>query len=93
MTKPTTYPYTAWVLQPSFKPKEVTFVRHDKGWSDEDYGCESGSGRVYRRDAIHAAKTDAITFGNAEVRRMQLALDKKQERLNKKRETLTKAAQ
>ena len=92
MTKPTTYPYTAWVLQPSFKPKEVTFVKHCESWSGEDYGCESESGRVYRRDAIHATKTDAITFGHAEVRRMQLALDKKQESLNKKREALTKAA-
>ena len=93
MTKPTTYPYTAWVLQPSFKPKEVTFVKHYEGWSGEDYGCKSESGRVYRRVAIHATKTAAITFGNAEVRSMQLALDKKQGSLNKKREALTKAAQ
>ena len=93
MTKPTTYPYTAWVLQPSFKPKEVTFVNHCEGWIGEDYGCESEGGRVYRRDAIHATKTAAITFGTAEVRRMQLAIDKKQESLNKKREALAKAAQ
>ena len=92
MTKPATYPYTAWVLQPSFKPKEVTFVKHDEGWSGEDYGCKSESGKVYSRVAIHATKADAITFGHAEVRRMQLALDKKQESLNKKREALTKAA-
>ena len=93
MTKPTTYPYTAWVLQPSLKPKKVTFVKHYKDCLTEDYGCESESGRIYRRDAIHATKTDAIVFGNAEVRRMQLALNKKQDSLNKKREALTKAAQ
>lgn len=92
MAKPTTYPYTAWVLQPSFKPKEVTFVERALAYGIEDYGCVSEAGKWYRRDQIHATKTDAIIFGHSEVRRMQDDLKKKLDSLEKKRDALAKAA-
>lgn len=87
-----TYPYSAWVLQPSFKPKEVTFVRHSTNWNgSEDYGCETQSGKCYQRSQIHPTKAAAIAFGREEVKRMQGDLDKKQASLNKKTESLDKA--
>jgi len=91
-TIPKTYPYKAWVLQPSFKPKEVTFVEQALAYGIEDYGCVSETGKWYRRDQIHATKTDAIIFGHSEVRRMQDDLKKKLDSLEKKREALAKAA-
>lgn len=87
-----TYPYAAWVLQPSFKPKEITFVSHYLGWgASSDYGCIAQSGKLYQRCQIHPTKAEAIAFGRSEVERMRADLKKKQDSLDAKVSALDKA--
>ncbi|NPS81517.1 hypothetical protein [Pseudomonas aeruginosa] len=50
-----TYPYKAWILQPSFKPKEVELVKPYVGWGAH-YGDETASKKVYRLDEIFPSK-------------------------------------
>lgn len=83
------YPCPGWVLQPSFKPKEVTLMG-PCGY--ENKYIEAGNGKWYARSDVYATKTDAIRGGWAHVKRQQEALDKKQAALNKKQEVLRKAA-
>lgn len=86
------YPYTAWILQPSFKPKEVELVKHYTSFGDKDYGDETASGKVYRRDEIFSSKAEAIEEGWRRVEKQQADLEKRQESLDKKKTALTKAA-
>lgn len=87
-----TYPYTAWVLQPSFKPKEVELVKHYTSFGGTDYGDETASKKVYRLDEIFASKADAIAEGWRRVEKQQSDLEKRQESLDKKKAALTKSS-
>lgn len=87
-----TYPYKAWVLQPSFKPKEVELVEHYGSWRGDDYGDMTASKKIYRRDEIFASKAEAIEEGWRRVEKQEADLGKKQESLNKKKTELTKAS-
>lgn len=85
-----TYPYTGWVLLPSFKPTEVLFIK--PYWpSEPSRGDESGSGKHYPLSWIHPTREAAIAFGWKEVERMQADIDKRTENLRKKRAALLKA--
>ncbi len=88
----TTFPYAAWVLMPSFKPVEVTFV----GFYYESplYGSwhETDDGRSYHTGKIHQSKAAAIAWGLADLAKQQAAIDKKQQNLNKRRAALDKAS-
>lgn len=86
-----TYPYKAWVLQPSFKPKEVELVKPYVAWSDH-YGDETASKKVYRLNEIFPSKEKAIEEGWRRIKRQEADLDKRQESLNKKKTALTKAS-
>ncbi len=86
-----TYPYTAWVLQPSFKPKQVEFVRNYVTWG-RDYGDESASGKIYMKGDIFPTKEDVINEGWRRVEKQEADLEKKQASLNKKKTELTKAS-
>ena len=84
------YPYKAWILMPSFKPAEVEFTEHYPGWSGEDYGCKTASGKVVRRDEIFASRALAINGGRlrlekhrAQIAKLQLEHDKKLAALKK----------
>lgn len=82
-----TYPYTAWTLQPSFKPVEVQIVRNYHGtWEQTD------SGKTIMAAALFPTKEAAIADGWKRVEEMQAALDKRTENLRKKRAALNKAA-
>ena len=84
----TTFPYTAWVLMPSFKPVEVTFVDTYCGeWH------KTQAGKAYHHTVIHQTKAAAITCGLADLKKQQAAIDKMQQNLNKRRAVLEKASE
>ncbi|TKD30029.1 hypothetical protein [Azotobacter chroococcum] len=81
-----TYPYTAWVLLPSFKPKLETFVCH------ASYGHEEvQTGKWYLPDAIYETKAKAIAAGREKIKTQLADLEKRREKLNKKIASLDKA--
>lgn len=84
----TTFPYTAWVLMPSFRPAEVTFVKTRFG---EWHATESG--KPYHPSVIHQTKAAAIAWGLAALAKQQADIDKKQQNLNKRRAVLEKASE
>lgn len=85
-----TCPYTAWVLQPSFKPKEATFTRHVTSMG-EHYGSEANTGKWYRSKEIFPTKEDAIFAGRLRIDQLQADIDKRITNLNKKKAALDKA--
>lgn len=86
------FPYTAWVLMPSFKPVEITLVEAQRfPFSDQWHKAESG--KTYAVGSIYSAKHAAIAAGHVELIKQQAALDKKQANINKRRAALEKASQ
>lgn len=81
------YPYQAWVLTPSFAPKQVTVVEPDR-WSNGWLPTESG--KHYQASDIYATKALAIQGGWDRVATQEAALKKKVESLEKKKSVLTK---
>lgn len=84
----TIFPYTAWVLMPSFRPAEVTFVKTRFG---EWHATESG--KSYHPSEIHQTKAAAIAWGLADLAKQQAAIDKMQKNLDKRRAVLKKASE
>jgi hypothetical protein len=78
------------VLQPSFKPVEVTFVE-PYHWLNEHRADKTKSGRAYRLEHIHPTKEAAIAHGRLELKRIRIDLDKREENLKKKTAALDKA--
>lgn len=84
------FPYTGWVLMPSFKPVETIFVEasmYSKGWH------KSQGGKTYSTQDIYATKDAAISAGHIDLHKQQAALDKKQANIKKRRAALEKASQ
>lgn len=87
-----TYPYKAWVLQPSGKPKEIELVEEDFSWSDHSDWDITSAGKSYNTTSeVHATKDAAITAGLAALDVQQAKLTKQQANLDKKRATLIAA--
>lgn len=86
------YPYTGWVLQPSFKPKAVVFVEPYRSYSREDYGDIAESGALKARSEIYLTERDAFDAAYAKLAAMEADLEVKRERLAKRRATLDKAS-
>jgi hypothetical protein len=85
------YPRQAWVLLPSFKPKELTIVEHCRNWGagmDWDY---ADGGKAYNVDKLFDTKSDAITAGRAQIAKLQADIAKRQDTLNKRIAALDKA--
>lgn len=83
------FPYTGWVLMPSFKPVELTFVEDhwgDGGWHRAE------SGKDYSIYDIFPDKHSAISAGHVALVKQQLAVNKKQANIIKRRAALEKAA-
>lgn len=81
-----TYPYQAWVLMPSFKPKEVELVARARlDWE------ESSTGKWYHHTELHPSKAEAIAAGWEKIRIQQADIDKRQAKLNKRIVELDKA--
>ncbi|MBO9679512.1 MAG: hypothetical protein J7556_14820 [Acidovorax sp.] len=86
--KTTNFPYTAWVLMPSFKPVQITLERISNGSTSYDEWHKAESGKFYHTDKIHPTKAAAIAWGLADLAKQQAAINKKQENLNKRRAAL-----
>lgn len=86
------YPYTAWVLAPSFKPKQVEILKRYSSYSPESTWELSDSGKFYLRSDLSETKELAIASGWKRVEAMQLKLDKMEDSLRKKRAALNLAA-
>lgn len=82
------FPYQAWVLQPSFKPKEVTIVR--RSWLTDSHH-EEVSGKCHHLGQLHPSKAAAIQAGREQIEKQRVDLAKRQERLNKRIAALDKA--
>ncbi|UBB15469.1 hypothetical protein [Comamonas odontotermitis] len=80
------FPYTGWVLMPSFKPVELTFVKDRGGWHRAERGKD------YSIHDIFPDKHSAISAGHAALVEQQLAVNKKQANIQKRRAALEKAA-
>jgi len=90
MVEITEYPATAWVLQPSFKPVEVTLTRrlHEHGYQGWH---ATAKGQPHHQDKLHATKHEAITVGRAQVATLEADLVKRRASLNKRIAALDKA--
>ncbi len=86
------YPYKAWVLLPSFKPKEVELVRVYGSYGLYAEYDQSANGKLYHAEHdLHPTKAAAIAVGRERVAAQQADLAKRQERLNKRIAALDKA--
>lgn len=85
------YPYTGWVLMPSYKPKQETFVREANFFNRDLYGVTE-AGKYVSSGEIYASKADAIAAGRARLDEQHEKLKKMQERVNKRHAALDKAA-
>lgn len=87
-----TYPYAAWVLMPSFKPKQVELVKAYGSWGGEpaDYDLTS-EGKPYHPTELHSSQANAIAAGRLSLERQRIDLDKKLANLAKKHTALDKA--
>ncbi len=87
-----TYPYKGWILMPSFKPVEVELAKLYGSYSMPDYGDQTASGKVYRREDIFPTKEAVIAAGRDRLRTQQANLDERQASIYKRLNTLTKAS-
>lgn len=86
------YPRKVWVLQPSFKPVEITVVGQYASWSRDDYGDTSDKGKTYPVDSMHKTLDLAVAHGRLECERIRADIEKRTENLSKKIAALDKAA-
>lgn len=84
-----TYPYKAWVLMPSFKPKEVELVEKYSAYYTE-YDQAAG-GKSYHLSELHHSKSAAIAEGRERAAKQSADLAKKQASLAKRIAELDKA--
>jgi len=85
----TTYPFTAWVLTPSFAPKQVELVR---GSYYADWHSTEAK-KNYHDSELYTSKEVAIEAGWRRLDEQTSALKKKADNINKKKATLTKHSQ
>lgn len=88
--KKRTYPYQAWMLQPSFKPVEVTITKCAYAHSYSDWD-ELSTGRALHINFLHPTKAAAIAAGRAAVAKAEADLVKRRQNLDKKIAQLNKA--
>lgn len=86
-----TYPYKAWILQPSFKPVEVVFEKKYECFGGYEYGDLTIAGKLVHRGDIFESKDSAIAEGFLRLEKQQSDLDQRQAKIEKKRATLNKA--
>ena len=87
-----TFPYTGWVLMPSFKPKQEQFVKVYGDYVNKHDWHITDKGKTVHIGDIHPSKQAAIAVGHARLQQQQNDLDKKQANINKRRAALEKAA-
>lgn len=83
------YPYTAWVLTASFNPKQVVITGPYQYGAK--YGDQTGGGKLYQHSDLHPDLPSAVRAGWAKIYEQQADIDKRQDRLNKRKAALIKA--
>jgi hypothetical protein len=83
-----TYPYTAWTLQPSFKPVKVKIVGP---YGNGRFWDRSDAGKDFAIESLFATKADAIASGRSRLADQQTLLDKKAANIAKRYTALDKA--
>lgn len=83
------FPYSAWVLTPSFKTKQIQIPKESFRGGHWLY---SETGKCYAASKVYHSKEDAIHHGQILLQDQQLALNQKQLNINKRRAALEKAA-
>ncbi|MGU9816054.1 hypothetical protein ACU684_11760 [Pseudomonas sp. LF135] len=86
----TKYPYMAWVLMPSFKPKEIEIVREGSRSNHYQHTDRNSSGKHYALSDLHETKADAVSAGLAKLEVQREAQAKRQESIDKKAAELAK---
>lgn len=85
------YPRQAWVLLPSFKPKEVTITKPYGSMSSVEDWDMADSGKSYHKDSLFPSMAEAISHGRDQVEKLKADLAKRQDTLNKRIAALDKA--
>lgn len=89
-----TYPYTAWTLTPSFKPKQVTLVKAYDSYSNRGEWDVAEGGKLYSaKNDLFASKEDAIAAGWERIHEQEAKLSKMQAGIYKRRTALAAAAE
>lgn len=86
-----TYPYDAWILTPSFKPKAVRIEEKYKSYMSSEWELAAG-GQAYSQKDLFATMEDAIEAGWERIHAQETKLAKMQDGIKKKRAALVKAA-
>jgi hypothetical protein len=84
-----TYPYTAWVLTPSYNVKQIE-VTKCYGYPHREHDVSS-TGKLYHISDLYKSRGDAIRAGFDRCDAQQVDLRKRQERLDKRFGALEKA--
>lgn len=87
-----TFPYSGWVLMPSFKAKQEWFVQAYGDYSSKNDWHITGTGKNIHIGDIYSSKQAAIAAGRTLLFKQQADLDKKQANINKRQAALEKAA-
>jgi hypothetical protein len=82
------YPYKAWALTPSFKPKQIEIVNSYASYFHKDAWDVAASGKNYALTELFETEALAIAEGWRRVEAQQAKLDKMAESLAKKRKSL-----
>ena len=85
------FPYNAWVLQPSFKPKEVTLIEEKRWYGDRCHLLDTV--KAYLFSEIYPTKQAAIVAGRERIDKQREELNKRRERIDKRAAALDKAEQ
>lgn len=83
------YPFTAWVLDGTFIPKQVTLVRSVGSWRNDDYH-RSESGKVYHGDELFNSREALIQHGHERLAEQEAKMEKTRGVIAKKRANLEK---
>lgn len=86
-----TLPMTGWILQPSFRLKQVTLVESCH-WVSAPGWFRSEAGKTIHASDFHKTREEAINAGRQRLADQQKALDVKQANLDKRSEVLAKEA-
>ena len=82
------FPYSAWVLMPSFRPKQVEVV--EKFYYSDWLGISTG--KSYHASNLYESKQQAVGAGLAKLAAQQADIDKRQASLDKRKAELAKHA-
>lgn len=86
------FPYTAWLLLPSFKPCQVTIAKPCSGYGSMwAHLHEDEKGKTYNTNYLFSTKEECITDGWKRLSDQEAALETKFAKLRKRKETLGRA--